>query len=63
MSDGKTDGIVIMYCQDGVIYPIALTEDQMQLLDITVGMALGNKVSLIKNKAQGNAINYIAAAK
>ena len=59
MSDGKTDGVVLMYNQKGIIYPIALSKDQMEMLDLTIGMALGGKIALIKEKPQGNAVNLL----
>jgi hypothetical protein len=59
MSDGKTDGLVLMYCQNGVIYPVAVRESDMQMLDITIGMSLGGRVTLIKDKPQGVATNLI----
>lgn len=59
MSDGKTDGLILMYNQKGIIYPVALNKDQMEMLDITIGMALGGKISLIKDKPQGTAINLL----
>jgi hypothetical protein len=62
MSDGKTDGFVLMYCQDGVIYPVALKESQCEMLDITLGMSLGGKVALIKDKPQGKIINHCGGA-
>jgi len=58
MSDGKTDGFVLMYCQNGVIYPVALRLEEAEILDLTIGMSI-KKIALIKDKPQGNAINYI----
>lgn len=54
MSDGEKDGFVLMYCKDGVIYPVALSDSDLQMLDLTIGMSLGGKVTLIKDKPQGN---------
>jgi hypothetical protein len=58
MSDGKSDGFVIMYCQDGVIYPVALNRSEVEMLDITIGMSL-KKVSLIKEKPQGEVVDLL----
>lgn len=30
MTDGKKDGIVLMYCKKGVIYPVALGKEQLK---------------------------------
>jgi len=43
LSDGVSDGIVITYCKDGVIYPVALTENQVAMLDVTLGLALAGE--------------------
>ena len=53
MSDGEKDGFVLMYCKDGVIYPVALRDSDLQMLDLTIGMSLGGKITLIKDKPQG----------
>jgi len=59
MSDGKSDGFVLMYCQNGVIYPVALRESEVEMLDLTIGMSL-KRIVLIKDKPQGEAINHLS---
>jgi len=56
MSDGKSDGLVLMYAKDGVIYPISLTQSQLSMLSITIGLVL-EKVTVIKDKPQGSLEN------
>ncbi len=49
------DGIVIMYQEDGVIYPVALNKKQMETLDFVANLLSPLKV--VKDKPQGAAIN------
>ncbi len=53
MSDGKSDGIIIMYAKDGTIYPVALSTEQIEMMDITIGLALQNNLTIV-NKPQGS---------
>ncbi len=53
MSDGKSDGIIIMYAKNGTIYPVALKEEQLQMIDITIGVALQEGLKIV-NKPQGS---------
>ena len=52
LSDGKSDGIVIMYVKDGVVYPVALKKDQIEFIDFSIGMMFG-KLSVITDHPQG----------
>jgi len=47
MSDGVNDGFVLFYVKDENVYPIALTKEQMQMLDIVIPTALGSKVNIV----------------
>lgn len=54
LSDGQSDGFVIMYAKDKTIYPVALTKDQVEMLDMTLGIALSNEpVAVIFAKPMG----------
>jgi hypothetical protein len=57
MTDGKKDGLALVYAKDGIVYPIALNEEQLEILDITLGMSL-KEIKLI-NKPIGKVINLI----
>lgn len=39
-TDGKSDGLVLMYTKDGIIYPVALAPEDLQLLDIIIPTAV-----------------------
>ena len=52
LSYGKSDGIVIMYCKNGVIYPVGLNEEQCDILDLSLGICLG-KISIFEDKPMG----------
>ncbi|ADY20333.1 hypothetical protein YBT020_05435 [Bacillus thuringiensis serovar finitimus YBT-020] len=51
------DQLVLMYCKDGVIYPVALTKEQQEMLPF-VGMMLG-EIKVVGDKPQGQAINLL----
>ena len=53
MSDGKSNGVVIMYCKDGVIYPVGLKKDQLEMLDLSIGIALEGGIKVFSDKPQG----------
>ncbi len=52
-----SDGFVVLYCKDGLLYPVALTESQHSLLQGVIGIALDHKVVCDFNNPQGRAIN------
>jgi len=56
LSDGTKDGIVLVYCKDGVLYPMGLRENEAIMLDLTIGMAI-KKVAVIYDKPIGKALN------
>jgi len=53
LSDGKTDGIVLFYLKDKKLYPIALTKEQVDMLDITISMGMGRKLNVIDKPLKG----------
>ena len=50
------DGIYPVYVKDGVMYPIALTADDIELFKIATSVAL-TKIRVIKDKPIGKVIN------
>lgn len=50
------DGVALMYIKDGVLYPVALTEEQNEVLQFTAKLFEPIKVV---NKPQGKAINLL----
>ena len=56
MSDGINDGIVIMYCKNGTIYPVGLKQEQLKMLDLSIGICFQGSLNVI-NKPIGNIIN------
>ncbi|AFQ20043.1 hypothetical protein P9149_01950 [Bacillus thuringiensis] len=51
------DGVILMYCKDGVLYPVALTNDQNEMLQLSSMMFQPLKV--VFDKPQGQAVNLI----
>jgi hypothetical protein len=43
LSDGKSNGIVLLYMQEGVLYPVALSEEQANALDLTISIPFHEK--------------------
>jgi hypothetical protein len=52
------DGFILMYVKDGVIYPVALTEEQLEVVRLLV-KAVPGTVTIIKDKPQGDAVNLV----
>ena len=61
MSDGKNDGIVIMYCKNGTIYQVGLNQEQLDMLDLSIGACFPGVLNVI-NKPQGT-IELVKAGK
>lgn len=51
------DGIVLFYCQDEILYPVALTAEQQQILEMTA--SLFSPLTVVSNKPQGKAVNLL----
>jgi hypothetical protein len=51
------DGVALLYINDGILYPVALTEEQNDTLQFTVRL-LG-PLSVVMDQPQGTAINLI----
>jgi len=59
MSDGKSNGLALVYLKDGILYPVGLTQDQLDALDLTIGIALQNKLSVFTDKPMGKATSVL----
>ncbi|MEB9422715.1 hypothetical protein P4I85_15095 [Bacillus cereus] len=55
------DGVILMYCKDGVLYPVALTNEQNEMLQMSAMMFQPLKV--VFDKPQGQAINLMEGRK
>ncbi|MED2789669.1 hypothetical protein P4261_29110 [Bacillus thuringiensis] len=55
------DGVILMYCKDGVLYPVALTNGQNEMLQLSSMMFQPLKV--VFDKPQGQAINLMEERK
>ena len=53
LSDGKSDGIVIMYCKSGTIYPVGLNKDQVEMLDLSLGICFQGVLQVFGDKPMG----------
>ncbi|WP_180233155.1 hypothetical protein [Bacillus thuringiensis] len=51
------DGVVLMYCKDGVLYPVALTNEQNEMLQMS--SMLFQPLKVFFDKPQGQAINLL----
>ena len=59
MSDGKTDGLALMYLKNGTLYPVGLTRDQLEALDLIIGVAIQNKIHIFTEQPMGKAISVL----
>lgn len=55
------DGVILMYCKDGVLYPIALTNEQNEMLQMS--SMLFQPLKVVFDKPQGQAINLMEGPK
>ncbi|MBK5474380.1 hypothetical protein JFU54_28765 [Bacillus sp. TH19] len=55
------DGVVLMYCKDGVLYPVALTSEQNEMLQMS--SMLFQPLKVVFDKPQGQAINLLGDKK
>ncbi|PEB19687.1 hypothetical protein COO08_05085 [Bacillus toyonensis] len=55
------DGVVLMYCKDGVLYPVALTNEQNEMFQFT--SRLFSPLKVVFDKPQGQAINLMEGRK
>lgn len=52
LSDGKSDGFVLFYVHSGEVLPVALTQEQVDTLEISVALIPG-AVKVISGQSQG----------
>ena len=57
LSDGIKDGIVLFYAMDGVLYPVGLTKEQTEALDLTIGLGLKGKLMVVTDKPMGELVD------
>lgn len=55
------DGVVLMYCKDGVLYPVALTSEQNEMLQLS--SMIFQPLKVVFDKPQGQAINLLEGRK
>lgn len=55
MSDGKSDGLIFMYVRDGVIYPIAVKKENLEMIDLMIPTMIG-EIKVVTCKPQGNLV-------
>ncbi|MEF3309497.1 hypothetical protein PV433_11390 [Paenibacillus sp. GYB004] len=55
------DQPVLFYCKDGVLYPVALTEEQQNLFVLTV--TLLSPLTVVFDQPQGSAVNLLDRSK
>lgn len=53
-SDGKSDGLALFYVKDGVVYPIAICKEELELLDMMIASMI-TKASPIMDVPIGKA--------
>lgn len=52
------DKVVLMYVKDGTVYPVALTENQLTMLQF-LSKALGEPLKVVFDQPQGTAVNLL----
>lgn len=52
-SDGKSDGLMLMYVKDGKVYPVGLVKSELEMLDIIITTAITRVVPLF-DKCMGD---------
>lgn len=50
-------GLVLMYVQDGELYPVAMTENQYQMLQMLAPAIFGDNPIKVINQSQGKITN------
>jgi hypothetical protein len=52
------DGVALFYIKDGILYPVSLTEEQYEILQITA--SLFSPLTIVTDKPQGQAVNLLS---
>ena len=58
LSDGKKDGILILYMQGGKVKPVGMSKEQIQMLDFIIPTAFKKPIKVYK-ETNVNIINGI----
>lgn len=56
-SERMKDQAVLMYVKDGTLYPVALSEEQQYMLQLTV--KLFSPLTIVQDQPQGSAVNLM----
>lgn len=51
------DGAVVTYCKDGVLYPVGITKEQNQMIQIII-RGFVNPLPVLLDHPIGEAVNY-----
>ena len=58
LTDGKSDGIMLAYVKNGTVYPLGLSQEQSEMVDLMLGMALNDtKVTYLEKHPMGKVYN------
>ena len=52
------DGLILMYVKDGIVYPVALTQEQTDTFEFVQAL-IPPPIRAISDKPQGEAVNLI----
>lgn len=52
-SDGKSDGLMLMYVKDGKVYPAGLFKSELEMLDLIITSAITRVVPML-DKCMGD---------
>ncbi|MHB9925447.1 hypothetical protein [Clostridium botulinum] len=58
MYDGKNYGLALVYVKDSIAYPVALSKEQLEMLDVTIGLCLADGMKVIGDKPIGKIIKF-----
>lgn len=47
LSDNGSDGIALFYVKNGILYPIGMSNEEANLLDVGISALLPNKLKVI----------------
>lgn len=50
ISNGKSDGVVLFYMKSGKLYPVGLTENQAELLDLSIVVPFADENMRVDSK-------------
>lgn len=56
-----TDGVVLMYMQGGIIYPVALSEEENNIIQMTASLI--SPLTVVFDQPQGKAVNLTSRFK